>query len=305
MFCVYSFSRNFALKIYSKQQVRMEIARTARELRQALDKRGKEIGFVPTMGALHQGHISLVRRAREENGTVAVSIFVNPTQFNDPRDLAKYPRTEEADLRMLEAAGTDIVFVPSVAEVYPDPDDRQFDLGEIGKVMEGAHRPGHFNGVAQVVSRLFDIVEPHRAYFGDKDFQQVAVIEALVRQLGNDVEIVRCPIVRDGDGLALSSRNALLTPAQRQEAPRIYRTLARAAEKIAAGGGTEETAEWARQEIDASPELETEYIEVADEQTLQSVAGESGDKVKKIKKRIFAAVKCGEVRLIDNVAVNQ
>ena len=189
----------------------MEVFTSVKELRARLD--GVEpsgIGFVPTMGALHAGHRSLVERARKENATVVVSVFVNPTQFNDKNDLKHYPRTPEADARVLEEAGADFVLMPSVEEIYPEPDTRQFDFGLIDKVMEGATRPGHFNGVAQVVSRLFDIVRPRRAYFGEKDFQQIAVIRAMVEQLGLPIEIVECPIVRGEDGLALSSRNTLL-----------------------------------------------------------------------------------------------
>ena len=184
----------------------MKSVNTIAELRASLrevDAAG--VGFVPTMGALHAGHRSLVERARKECQTVVVSVFVNPTQFNDKTDLRNYPRTPEEDLALLTEAGADIVFMPSVEEIYPEPDTRQFDFGEIDKVMEGATRPGHFNGVAQVVSRLFDIVQPAKAYFGEKDFQQIAVIKAMNSQLGIEVEIVECPIIRDCDGLALSS----------------------------------------------------------------------------------------------------
>ena len=186
----------------------MKIFTRVNELREELDKREQAgIGFVPTMGALHAGHRSLVERARKENSTVVVSVFVNPTQFNDKNDLHRYPRTPEADARVLEQAGADFVLMPSVEEIYPEPDTRTFEFGAVDKVMEGATRPGHFNGVAQVVSRLFDIVRPARAYFGEKDFQQIAVVKAMVHQLGLPVQIVECPIVRGEDGLALSSRN--------------------------------------------------------------------------------------------------
>ena len=184
-----------------------------------------EIGFVPTMGALHAGHRSLVEKARRECKIVVVSVFVNPTQFNDKTDLKNYPRTPEADLAILEEAGADIVLMPTVEEIYPEPDTRQFDFGLIDKVMEGATRPGHFNGVAQVVSRLFDIVKPGKAYFGEKDFQQIAVIKAMVKQLGLELEIVECPIIRDIDGLALSSRNLLLTAEHRAAGERAYTRL--------------------------------------------------------------------------------
>jgi len=276
----------------------MKIARTAAELQEFLAGRKGISGFVPTMGALHSGHISLAEKAREENDTVVVSIFVNPTQFNDPADLERYPRTEQADLELLEAAGTDIVFAPSVKEVYPEPDTRQFDFGELEKVMEGAHRPGHFNGVAQVVSRLFDTVKPTKAYFGEKDFQQIAVIHKMVEQTNPEVEIISCPIIRDMDGLALSSRNALLTPDQRKAAPCIYKVLKEAATRIAAGGDIKEITIWAAEQIDRNPFLETEYIEVAEPHALRSV-----DKLTE-QNRIFAAVRCGKVRLIDNLPIN-
>ena len=194
----------------------MIVVNRVAELNAALANHAREgVGFVPTMGALHAGHRSLVERARRENDTVVVSVFVNPTQFNDKNDLKNYPRTPEADCAILEAAGADIVFMPTVEDIYPEPDTREFDFGLIDKVMEGATRPGHFNGVAQVVSRLFSIVNPQRAYFGEKDFQQIAVIKAMVEQLAIDIDIVECPIVRGEDGLALSSRNELLTPDHR------------------------------------------------------------------------------------------
>ncbi|MDR1670999.1 MAG: pantoate--beta-alanine ligase [Alistipes sp.] len=198
---------------------------------------GKKIVFVPTMGALHEGHLSLVRAARESGGVVVVSIFVNPTQFNDPDDLKNYPRTPERDLSMLEEECVDVVFMPSVEDIYPEPDTRVWDFGELDKVMEGATRPGHFNGVAQVVSRLFDAVRPVEAFFGQKDFQQVAIIREMVRQARRSgepwagVEIVECPTVREEDGLAMSSRNALLSPAHRASAPDIYRALRMGAEQ--------------------------------------------------------------------------
>ena len=194
-----------------------------REVLSAVDSTG--IGLVPTMGALHAGHRSLVERARRENATVVVSVFVNPTQFNDKNDLRNYPRTPEADCALLEAAGADVVFMPSVEEMYPVPDLRQYDFGRIDKVMEGATRPGHFNGVAQVVSKLFAMVQPARAYFGEKDFQQIAVVKSMVAQSGFPLEIVECGIVRGDDGLALSSRNALLDAAHRAAAPDICRAL--------------------------------------------------------------------------------
>ena len=186
----------------------MKAFSTVSELREALlPLRDKTIGFVPTMGALHPGHISLVNIAREQCDVVVASVFVNPTQFNDKNDLKNYPRTPEADAAMLEAAGVDFVLFPSVEEIYPEPDTRVFDFGQLDKVMEGATRPGHFNGVAQVVSRLFAIVEPTKAYFGEKDFQQIAIVRSMVEQLQIDVEIIDCPIIREADGLALFGMN--------------------------------------------------------------------------------------------------
>ena len=206
----------------------MKLVHTVQELRAELDiqrRAGKKIGLVPTMGALHEGHASLVRRAVKENDIVVVSDFVNPTQFNDKNDLLKYPRTLEADCELLEKEGAAYVFAPSVEEVYPEPDTRQFSYAPLDTVMEGKYRPGHFNGVCQVVSKLFMMVEPDKAYFGEKDFQQLAIIREMVKQMQFPLEIIGCPIVREADGLALSSRNARLTEVQRQQALNISRTL--------------------------------------------------------------------------------
>lgn len=274
----------------------MQILTTAAELRQELDKQNGTVGFVPTMGALHAGHIALVERCRRECDTVVVSVFVNPTQFNDPNDLLKYPRTPEADCALLEKAGTDFVFMPSVEEIYPQEDTRQFGFGPLEQVMEGEHRPGHFNGVAQVVSRLFDIVRPDKAYFGEKDYQQLAIIREMVKQLELPIEIIGCPIERDTDGLALSSRNVRLNPAQRAAAPSIYKTL-READGQKANNSAQELTLWITERIDSNPELKTEYITIADAATLQPVTSwdEPGAK------RVFAAVWAGDVRLIDNI----
>lgn len=261
-----------------------------------LDARG--IGFVPTMGALHAGHRSLVEKARKECQTVVVSVFVNPTQFNDKNDLKHYPRTPEADAAVLEAAGADYVLMPSVEEIYPEPDTRQFDFGEVDKVMEGATRPGHFNGVAQVVSRLFDIVSPAKAYFGEKDFQQIAVIKAMVRQLGLKVEIVECPIIRDEDGLALSSRNTLLTPEHRAAAPHIYEVLSQCAAKSAELSPAELTA-WVTEEVEKNPLLKVIYFQAVDALSMQQVA--SWEQSPRIQGCI--AVQAGDIRLIDNVKI--
>lgn len=256
------------------------------------------IGFVPTMGALHEGHRSLVEKAREECATVVVSVFVNPTQFNDKNDLRNYPRTPEADAAVLEAAGADFVLMPSVEEIYPEPDNRQFDFGMVDKVMEGATRPGHFNGVAQVVSRLFDIVKPAKAYFGEKDFQQIAVIKAMVAQLGLDVEIVECPIIRDHDGLALSSRNTLLTPAHREAAPHIYEVISQCAEMSKKLSPAALTA-WVVEQVEANPLLKVIYFQAVDALSLQQV--ESWDESQHVQGCI--AVQAGEIRLIDNVKI--
>ena len=208
----------------------MKVFTESSKLSEALKQRKGTCGFVPTMGALHEGHLSLVDRCRKECDTVVVSVFVNPTQFNDPNDLKNYPRTAEADIALLEKAGADFAFMPSVEEIYPEKDTRIFDFGQLDKVMEGPSRPGHFNGVAQVVSRLFDIVGCDTAYFGEKDFQQIAIIREMVRQLNYPIRIVACPIVRESDGLAMSSRNLLLTPEHRKAAPLIYQSLREAAE---------------------------------------------------------------------------
>ncbi len=277
----------------------MKVVTTVRELRDELAKVAPEgIGFVPTMGALHPGHRSLVERARRENEVVVVSVFVNPTQFNDKNDLRNYPRTPEADAALLEAAGADLVLMPSVEEIYPEPDTRQFDFGQIDKVMEGATRPGHFNGVAQVVSRLFAMVEPARAYFGEKDFQQIAVIKAMVEQLGLTVEIVECPIIRDLDGLALSSRNQLLTPAHRAAAPHIYATLQRAVEK-AKELSPAALNSWVEAEINREPLLTTIYFRTVDARTMQQV--EAWSDAEQIQGCI--AVQAGQIRLIDNIRI--
>lgn len=273
----------------------MKVTHTIKSLREALEGTTC-VGFVPTMGALHAGHMSLVERAVKENSTVVVSIFVNPTQFNDKNDLKTYPRTPENDLSLLEQAGVDIVFMPSADEMYPEPDTRVFYFGQIDKVMEGPSRPGHFNGVAQIVSKLFDIVEPERAYFGEKDFQQIAVIRSMVRTLGYDIEIVPCPIVRESDGLAMSSRNLLLTPAHRAAAPAIYRTLRDAAENKGSRS-VRETIETVVNAINSDPLLTVEYFNIVDAHTLQDV--DSWNTGRPIQGCIV--VRAGDVRLIDNI----
>lgn len=275
----------------------METITNSEELRRALGSRDRSgIGFVPTMGALHAGHRSLVERARRECATVVVSVFVNPTQFNDKTDLKNYPRTPEADLRLLEEVGADYVFMPSVEEVYPEPDTRTFDFGMIDKVMEGATRPGHFNGVAQVVSRLFDLVKPAKAYFGEKDFQQIAVIREMVRQLRIPVEIIPCPIVRGEDGLALSSRNTLLDTDHRTAAPYIYRVLKAAVEK-SHQTTPDQLAAWVTAQVESNPLLKVIYFQVVDAATMQQVR--TWEESLAIQGCI--AVQAGDIRLIDNI----
>ncbi len=234
-------------------------------------KEGKTVGLVPTMGALHEGHASLVSKSVGDNDVTVVSVFVNPTQFNDKNDLNSYPRDLDADCRLLEKCGADYVLAPSVEEMYPTPDRRQFDFPPVTSVMEGAHRPGHFNGVCQVVSRLFYIVRPQKAYFGEKDWQQIAVVKALVRHLGLGVEIVECPIVRDTDGLARSSRNALLSKDERSIAPNIYKAL-KASVEYAKNHTVGETHDKVVSDINAVDGLEVEYYSIVDGNTLQDIS---------------------------------
>ncbi len=252
----------------------MEIFKKIVELQNALfeaRKAGKKIGLVPTMGALHEGHASLVRRSVKENDLTVVSVFVNPTQFNDKNDLKNYPRTLVADCKLLEQCGADFVFAPEVEEMYPTPDTRSFEYPPVSTVMEGAHRPGHFNGVCQVVSRLFYIVRPDNAYFGEKDWQQIAVIKAMVRHLQLDVQIVECPIVRDDDGLARSSRNTLLAPNERAIAPTIYKVLKESVD-YAKKHSLKETHQFVVESINAVDGLDVEYFSIVDGDTLQDVA---------------------------------
>ena len=281
------------------KRMKMKLVHTIHELRAELDiqrKAGKKIGLVPTMGALHEGHASLVRRAVAENDIVVVSDFVNPTQFNDTNDLLKYPRTLEADCELLEKEGVAYVFAPSVEEVYPEPDTRQFSYAPLDTVMEGKYRPGHFNGVCQIVSKLFMMVEPDKAYFGEKDFQQLAIIREMVRQMQFPLQIVGCPIVREADGLALSSRNARLSDEQRQQALNISKTLF-ASKEYATSHTVEETQKFVEDGIAFSEGLELEYFELVDGTTLQKIS--SWDETEYAVGCI--TVYCGEVRLIDNI----
>ena len=233
-------------------------------------KQGKTVGLVPTMGALHEGHASLVKKSVEDNDITVVSIFVNPTQFNDPKDLNSYPRDLDADCKLLESVGADYVFAPSVDEMYPTKDTRHFEFPPVSTVMEGAHRPGHFNGVCQVVSRLFYIVRPDRAYFGEKDWQQIAVVKAMVKSLGLNVSIVECPIVREPDGLARSSRNTLLSADERAIAPNIFKALKDSID-YAQNHTLKETHDKVVDQINATDGLDVEYYEIVDGNTLQPV----------------------------------
>lgn len=234
-------------------------------------KNGKSVGLVPTMGALHEGHASLVKKSVKDNDVTVVSVFVNPTQFNDPKDLSSYPRDIEADCKLLEEVGADYVFTPSVEEMYPTPDTRHFEFPPISTVMEGAHRPGHFNGVCQVVSRLFYITRPDKAYFGEKDWQQIAVVKAMVRSLNLNVKIVECPIIRDTDGLARSSRNALLSADEREIAPNIFKALKESIE-YSKKHNINETHDYVVEKINSVNGLEVEYFEIVDGNTLRRVS---------------------------------
>ena len=251
---------------------------------------------MPTMGALHEGHLTLVRRGAAENDICVVSIFVNPTQFNDSNDLEKYPRMLEKDIELLEKVDGVVLFAPDEEEIYPEPDIRTFDFGQLDKVMEGRFRPGHFNGVAQVVSRLFDIVQPDRAYFGEKDFQQLAIIREMARQLRIPVEIIGCPIVREEDGMAMSSRNTRLSTEERKKSALISQTLLKSC-NFADEKSVMDLKRWVIGKISEEPLLKIEYFEICDAETLQSI-DEWNDSQNIIG---CIAVFCGEVRLIDNV----
>uniref|UniRef100_A0AB33J9M7 Pantothenate synthetase n=1 Tax=Prevotella sp. GTC17260 TaxID=3236796 RepID=A0AB33J9M7_9BACT len=279
----------------------MKVFHTVVELQNELflvRKQDKSIGLVPTMGALHAGHASLIRRSASDNDVTVVSVFLNPTQFNDPADLERYPRTLDSDCAMAEESGADYVFAPSVSEMYPVPDERHFEFPPVSTVMEGAKRPGHFNGVCQVVSRLFYIATPDRAYFGEKDWQQIAVVKQLVKYMGRDIEIVECPVVREADGLAMSSRNALLAADERAIAPAIYKALAESV-KLSESKTVAEIHEYVVSAINEVEGLDVEYFEIVDGNTLQEVGSweESPYVVGCI------TVNCGKtpIRLIDHI----
>ena len=260
---------------------------------------GKSIGLVPTMGALHKGHLSLVKNSISNNDITVVSIFVNPTQFNNPNDLASYPRTVDKDLELLQTIGCDVVFAPEADDIYSksETDSRfEFDFEGLDKVMEGKFRPGHFNGVVQIVSKLFDLVHPDRAYFGEKDFQQLAIIRLMTRRYNLPIEIVPCPIVREDSGLALSSRNSLLKDNEKQVASHIYAVL-NESRQFVPQTEVEELKQCVIAAIEQKPELKVEYFDIVDGHTLKSIGkwDESDYVVGCI------TVFCGNVRLIDNI----
>lgn len=274
---------------------------TVRDTREYLESKqfsGQTIGFVPTMGALHEGHLTLIRQSKAENDLTVCSIFVNPIQFNNPDDLDKYPRTLASDVKLLTAEGCDVLFSPDAAEMYPEGEPALIDLelGMLDKLMEGRFRPGHFRGVAIVVKKLFDIVGPTRAYFGKKDFQQLAVIRHMVNTLNLPYEIVPCETVRESDGLAMSSRNMRLTIAERGIAPSIFQVLRKVRDKTGKVP-VRELKEWAVKKIQEQPAMRVEYFEIADRETLMPL--ESWDH--RIKAVALTAVYLGDVRLIDNI----
>lgn len=277
----------------------MQVIKSIAELQACLANErsnGNSIGLVPTMGALHEGHASLVRRSVSENDVTVVSVFLNPTQFNDPKDLERYPRTLDRDCELLEACGAQVVFAPSVGEMYPEPDTRTFSYPPTDSVMEGERRPGHFNGVCQIVSKLFAITLPDRSYFGEKDYQQIAVIRRMVADLGFKVEVIACPVIREEDGLAMSSRNTLLSVEEKALAPNIYRVLK---ESKSQGLGLKDTEKWVIGQINAIDGLDVEYFSIVDGNTLESIANwdDAGSVVGCI------TVYCGKtpIRLIDHI----
>jgi len=263
-----------------------------------LKQSGKSIGFVPTMGALHQGHLALMQKARQENDLLVVSIFVNPIQFNNPADLEKYPRTLEKDKQLLQSVNCDLLFAPDVKEMYPEPDKTVYHFGKLATVLEGAFRPGHFNGVAIVVKKLFEIVNPDKAYFGEKDFQQLAIIQSLVTQQKLSVTIVPCPTTREADSLAMSSRNMRLSPDERAIAPKINSILQKTV-SLRNVLSPSEMAQYAQQAFNEIQAFDLEYVNIADDAELQPF--EHWNDVSGA--RIFVALQLGKVRLIDNVRI--
>ena len=281
----------------------MKTVHTISELKaevSTIREQGLSLGLVPTMGALHAGHLSLVSRSIAENNATVVSVFVNPTQFNDKNDLANYPRTLEADCSLLEQAGVTLVFAPTVEEIYPQPDTRHFSYPPLDEVMEGAYRPGHFNGVCQIVSKLFEIITPDRAYFGEKDYQQLAIIRRMVSEQGYPIDIIGCPIVREIDGLALSSRNARLSDDEHRQALQISKALF-GSEIFARDSSVAQTRQAVEHAIREASGLELEYFHIVDGETLQDI----NDWSESTQPMGCIAVYCGPVRLIDNVHYRQ
>jgi len=259
----------------------------------------KSIGFVPTMGALHRGHLSLIRKAKEENDICVCSIYVNPTQFNNPNDLEKYPRQLEEDIKLLENVNCDILFAPDNEEMYPENEDEMsFNFGELENVMEGKYRPGHFMGVGTIVKKLLDIVKPNRAYFGKKDYQQLLIIRSVCEQYNIDTEIVGCEIIREEDGLAMSSRNKRLSPKQREEAPYIYSVLDYAS-IMGRRMQVTDLKDWVAKKISSNKEMELEYFEVCDANDLSIIKEWGYDQ----KVMGFIVVNMGDIRLIDNINI--
>ncbi len=280
----------------------MIIIGTKTELGQLLDKyreNGKTIGFVPTMGALHAGHISLIEQSIKSTDITVCSVFVNPTQFNDTNDLARYPRMPEKDALMLEKASCNVLFLPEVAEIYPEKDNRVFDFGNLDKVLEGAKRPGHFNGVAQVVSILFDIVKPDKAFFGNKDYQQVMVIKELTKQLKLNIEVIGCPTLRESDGLAMSSRNMLLN-AEERKAAGLIPTLMQEAKKLKSEGKSiAEIKQFVNEKLGSNPLYKLDYFEICNASTLEPLSSLNNTH------KSISLIACfvGKIRLIDNLAL--
>lgn len=260
---------------------------------------GKTIGFVPTMGALHYGHISLIEASKKLTDLTICSIFVNPTQFNDKKDLERYPKTPKEDTELLKEAGCDVLFMPEANEMYPEKDSRIFDFGYLDKILEGAHRPGHFNGVAQIVSKLFEIVQPHKAFFGSKDYQQVMIVKALVKQLNLSVEIIACPILREDDGLAMSSRNMLLTSEERSSASLIPQLMQKVNELKGKGEPVNNIIQFVKSELNKNSIYKLDYFSICDAETLQEI-------ITFEKKKTVALIACfvGKIRLIDNIVLN-
>ncbi len=276
----------------------MRIIREIKEIREEVAsqrQKGLTIGFVPTMGALHQGHISLINYSKQQTNVTVCSIFVNPTQFNNQMDLQHYPRTPEADIKLLEEAGCDILYMPEVEDVYPEKDNRKFNFGYLDTILEGAHRPGHFNGVGQVVSILLEGVKPDKAFFGSKDYQQVMVVKELVKQLHLSVDIVACPILREPDGLAMSSRNTRLTSEERKTAACIPKIMNEAKTLVSQKGITYARL-YVEEQIAQHPTMKLEYYEVCDADTLELLSGYDP----KQKAVSLIAVFVGNIRLIDN-----